>query len=425
MIQRLRGTRDFTPEEMTKRRTLEALLRKISAEYGFREIQTPVMESSELFVLKSGPGILEEMYSFEDKGGRQISLRPELTAPIIRFFVNELSNYPLPLKIFCISDVFRYEEPQSGRYREFAQYDVETIGSDTPEADAELLILANDLCTRLGLKNIKIRIGHVGIIREKLDLAGVPKERQADFLRLIDKKKKEEALKLLLTLGTDASKSRELIELCETTGNGEILGKLGGMNAEYLRKVISFLEATGTVSYEIDLGVVRGLDYYTGIVFEIDANDLGAEKQICGGGSYELSRLFGGNAVPSTGFAFGFDRLILAREKAGWKYDLDSVDCFVLAVSSVEKIEMLKIATALRKKGISTEMDLMGRNISKGLKYASSRHARFTVMVGNKELTSGKLTVRDMETGKQEEVPAESVADYLLNRTRAQARVSS
>ena len=167
------------------------------------------------------------------------------------------------------------------------------------------------------------------------------------------------------------------------------------------------------------MGVVRGLDYYTGIVFEIDANDLGAEKQICGGGSYELSRLFGGNAVPSTGFAFGFDRLILAREKAGWKYDLDSVDCFVLAVSSVEKIEMLKIATALRKKGISTEMDLMGRNISKGLKYASSRHARFTVMVGNKELTSGKLTVRDMETGKQEEVPAESVAEYLLNRTRA------
>jgi histidyl-tRNA synthetase len=424
MIQRLRGTRDFTPVEMAKRNSLEAVLRKISAEYGFREIQTPVMESSELFVLKSGPGILEEMYAFEDKGGRKISLRPELTAPIIRFFVNELSNYPLPLKVFCISDVFRYEEPQSGRYREFAQYDVESIGSDRPEADAELLILASDLCSRLGLKNVNIRIGHVGIIREKLDKMGIPRDTQADFLRLMDKRKIGEATDLLLKAGMGSSQSRELIDLCQTRGDGGIARTLKGEKAEYLLKVVSFLEATGTVSYEIDMGVVRGLDYYTGIVFEIDANDLGAEKQICGGGSYELTRLFGGNAVPSTGFAFGFDRLILAMEKAGWKCGESTVDCFVLAVSDEEKAAMLKIATALRRKGIGTEIDLMGRNMSKGLKYASARGAKFSVIVGGREIASGKLTVRDMDTGKQEEVPVDSIAEYMLGRT-GQKRISS
>jgi histidyl-tRNA synthetase len=424
MIQRLRGTRDFTPEEMAKRNSLEAVLRKISAEYGFREIQTPVMESSELFVLKSGPGILEEMYAFEDKGGRKISLRPELTAPIIRFFVNELSNYPLPLKVFCISDVFRYEEPQSGRYREFAQYDVESIGSDRPEADAELLILASDLCSRLGLKNVNIRIGHVGIIREKLDKMGIPRDTQADFLRLMDKRKIGEATDLLLKAGMGSSQSRELIDLCQTRGDGGIARTLKGEKAEYLLKVVSFLEATGTVSYEIDMGVVRGLDYYTGIVFEIDANDLGAEKQICGGGSYELTRLFGGNAVPSTGFAFGFDRLILAMEKAGWKCGESTVDCFVLAVSDEEKAAMLKIATALRRKGVGTEIDLMGRNMSKGLKYASARGAKFSVIVGGREIASGKLTVRDMDTGKQEEVPVDSIAEYMLGRT-GQKRISS
>jgi histidyl-tRNA synthetase len=253
---------------------------------------------------------------------------------------------------------------------------------------------------------------------------GIPRDTQADFLRLMDKRKIGEATDLLLKAGMGSSQSRELIDLCQTRGDGGIARTLKGEKAEYLLKVVSFLEATGTVSYEIDMGVVRGLDYYTGIVFEIDANDLGAEKQICGGGSYELTRLFGGNAVPSTGFAFGFDRLILAMEKAGWKCGESTVDCFVLAVSDEEKAAMLKIATALRRKGIGTEIDLMGRNMSKGLKYASARGAKFSVIVGGREIASGKLTVRDMDTGKQEEVPVDSIAEYMLGRT-GQKRISS
>lgn len=413
MIQRLKGTRDFSPEEMSKRRRLESILREISLRYGFREIQTPVIESSELFVLKSGPGILEEMYVFKDKGGREIALRPELTAPIIRFFVNELSNYPLPLKVFCISPVFRYEEPQSGRYREFVQYDVETIGAETPEADAELLILASDICSKAGLKNIRIRIGHVGIIREKLDEAGVPAERQSEFLHLMDRKKQDEASKFLTDLGIAKDVADSIVGVCQISGGAGVLDSLKGERADYMKKVISILKSSGNRFFQVDMGVVRGLDYYTGVVFEIDAPDLGAEKQICGGGSYSLSRLFGGTYVPSTGFAFGFDRLLIAMEKAGWKAEKEHIDAFVLAVSAGESGKMMEIAAMLRDNGIITEADLMGRNISKGLKYAAARNASFAVIVGSKEMAAGKVTLRNMKSGKQVETETSLLPELI------------
>ncbi len=416
MIQRVRGTRDFQPREMNRRRQLENLLRDISIEYGFREIQTPTLENAELFTTKSGPGVLDEMYSFEDKGGRKIALRPELTAPIIRFYISDLSNYPLPLKLFCISNCFRYEEPQSGRYREFYQYDVEIIGSDAPEADAELLLLANDLCGRMGLADVKFRIGHVGIIRSMLDSANVGKEEQSQFLRLVDKKRMEEASAFLDERGVSAEAIGQILGTCRVSGDSSVLDGIEGAAAAYLKEVIRTAETDATGSFSIDLGVVRGLDYYTGIVFEIDALELGAEKQICGGGSYALAQLFGGKPVASTGMAFGFDRLMLALEKAGKLGEERGTDVFVLAVSDNQRTSMVRIAGMLRRRGISTEFDLMRRNMSKSLKYASSRGARLTVIVGDKEATAGNVILRDMATGSQDAVAVSGVADEIERR---------
>ncbi len=350
------------------------------------------------------------------RGGRQLSLRPELTAPIIRFYLSDLSNYPMPLKLFCISNCFRYEEPQSGRYREFYQYDVEIIGSEAPESDAELLLLAGDLCRRLGLTEVRFRIGHVGIVRSLLDALGMGKAEQSQFLHLVDKKKMEEAARFLGERKVTAEKSAEIIGLCRLKGDSSALDGIKGTAADYLREVLAIAEGAGTVGMQVDLGVVRGLDYYTGLVFEIDAPELGAEKQVCGGGSYALSQLFGGRPVPSTGMAFGFDRLLLAMERAGNAPAEEGIDAFVLTPSATLRQEMVRIAGKLRSSGIRTEFDLMRRNMSKSLKYASSRGATLAVIVGDKEAANGLVTIRDMQSGEQFTVSAERVCEEARER---------
>lgn len=413
MIQRVRGTRDFSPQDMAKRRLLEDLLRQVSKDYGYREIQTPTLENSELFVVKSGPGVLDEMYSFEDKGGRSIALRPELTAPIIRFYLSDMTNYPLPLKVYCVSNCFRYEEPQAGRYREFYQYDVEIVGSEAPESDAELLMLAADLCRRLGLKEVSFRIGHVGIIRSLLDSASVGKDEQAEFLHFIDKKRMVDAESFLKSRSVGAEEVKEIMRVCGLKGDISILDGVKGEAVEYLREVIAMAESITGNRLGVDLGVVRGLDYYTGVVFEIDASELGAEKQVCGGGSYSLAPLFGGKFIPCTGMAFGFDRLLLAMEKTGELPQEESPGVFVLAVTPRQRMDMVKIAGSLRKNGIQVEFDLMRRTMSKSLKYASSRGIPLALIAGEKEISSGTLLLRDMNSGEQWTVKAEKAAEEI------------
>jgi len=419
MIQRVRGTRDFGPQEMMKRRALEKILRDIAFRYGFSEVQTPVMETSELFVAKSGPGILQEMYTFRDKGGRELALRPELTAPVIRFFVNELSNLPLPLKFFSIGSVYRYEEPQLGRYREFFHFDVEIIGSSTPEADAELLIMADEVCRKLSIKKVHYRIGHIGIVRHMLEMAGIEGGNQAEFLRLVDKKKMEEAADWLKGKGVKVMEADKIISLCSLRGKSRVLENVEDVGGEHLRRVAALLEQSGINNFDIDLGVVRGLDYYIGTVFEIDAPELGAEKQICGGGGYSLSHLFGGQEVQCTGFAFGFDRLMLAMDRIGEAKEVDTIDVFVACTDSRFRGDMFAIAASLRAGGFRTDVDIMGRSLSKALKYASSRNAGFTAIVGEREVESNRVLIREMKTGKQMHVEREKLGEAIRTMSGA------
>ncbi|MBM4237040.1 MAG: histidine--tRNA ligase, partial [Euryarchaeota archaeon] len=317
MIQRPRGTRDFGPDEMEARRHLESLMRAEAETFGFREISTPIFEHAELFTLKSGPNILAEMYAFLDKGGREITLRPELTAPAIRFFVNELAELPRPLKIFYTGPCFRYERPQSGRFREFYQFGAELIGVQNPESDAEVIALAASIMDRIGLKGHRIRVGHIGILRDKLKAKGVSAEAVPVILQKLDKKLYDEAEPLMRQAGMDARSIEETKRITEMSGSVSVLEGFGGEAKSYLEEVFTVLEASRVENLQIDLGVIRGLDYYTGIVFEIDVPKLGAEKQVCGGGSYSLSELFGGEKVFSTGFAIGFDRTLIALAKEG------------------------------------------------------------------------------------------------------------
>ena len=416
MIQRPRGTRDFLPDDMERRRHYEGLLRDVAKTYGFREIATPIFEESELFILRSGPNVLGELYAFKDKGDREIALRPEMTAPAIRMFVNEMSNDPKPIKMFYFGQCFRYERPQSGRYREFFQFGAELIGNPNVESDAEVISMAGAMIRAFGLKNYKIRIGHIGVLRQKVSDAGVPKERMAEVLQKLDKKNYEEATPLLKSMGVTDDAIEDLYDLTETVGGPEVLDKVPGEAGDYLRRLIELLRVMGVEDPEIDLGVVRGLDYYTGIVFEAEAPALGAEKQICGGGSYTLSELFGGEKVFSTGFAVGFDRILLAAEKEGQTYEKEGVDAYVVPVSDDVRLESAKIVTMLRREGLRADIDIMGRKMAKAMKYASLIGARNAIIIGAKELETCSVTVRDMVSGEQKIVKIEDLVEELKIR---------
>lgn len=416
MIQRPRGTRDFLPDDMEKRRYYEGLLRNVAKTYGFREIATPIFEESELFILRSGPNVLGELYAFKDKGDREIALRPEMTAPAIRMFVNEMSNDPKPIKMFYFGQCFRYERPQSGRYREFFQFGAELIGNPNVESDAEVISMAGAMIRSFGLKDYKIRIGHIGVLRQKVSDSGVPKERMAEVLQKLDKKNYDEATPLLKSMGVMDDAIRDLYDLTETVGGPEVLSKVPGEAGDYLRRLVELLRVMGVEDPEIDLGVVRGLDYYTGMVFEAEAPALGAEKQICGGGSYTLSELFGGEKVFSTGFAVGFDRILLAVEKEGQTYEKEGIDAYVVPVSDDVRLESAKIVTMLRNEGLKSDIDIMGRKMAKAMKYASITGAKNVIIIGAKELESCSVTVRDMVSGEQKVIKIENLVEELKSR---------
>ncbi|MCL1984668.1 MAG: histidine--tRNA ligase [Methanomassiliicoccaceae archaeon] len=414
MVQCPRGTRDFLPDEMERRRYYENVLRNTARTFGFREIATPIFEETELFVMRSGPNILNEIYSFKDKGDRDIALRPELTAPVMRMFVNSMSNEPRPLKLFYFGQCFRYERPQSGRYREFFQFGAELIGNANPETDAEAIALAASMIKAIGLKEYKIRIGHIGIIKDMLTDAGVPSERLPDVLQKLDKRLYDEAREILETMDISGDTADGIFRITGTVGGKEVLDLVPEETASYLRELTDLLSDMGVADVEIDLGVVRGLDYYTGMVFEAEAPSLGAEKQICGGGSYSLSELFGGEKVFSTGFAIGFDRVLLAIEKEGQKYENKGVLAYVVPVSDHERKDAARIVSMLRGNGVSADIDIMRRKMAKAMKHASAAGARYAVIVGKNELAEGSVTVRDMNTGDQKTVKIEDLVMMFL-----------
>ncbi len=416
MIQRPRGTRDFGPKEMEARRDLEGSFRDVAERFGFREISTPIFEHTELFTLKSGPNIIEEMYAFEDKGGRQIALRPELTAPAMRFFVNDLTNMPRPLKVYYFGQCFRYERPQSGRFREFFQFGAELIGAPNPESDAEIIGLAAAMIARSGLGEYRIRVGHIGVLRGLLKDAGVAQENAAGILQKLDKKVYEEARPLMEAAGMSSERIEAVIKVTETIGPVSVLEGFPGEASDYLRSVFCILEAYGVTNVEVDLGVVRGLDYYTGIVFEIDAPKLGAEKQVCGGGSYSLTELFGGEKVFSTGFAIGFDRVMIALEREGHESRERGVVAFVIPVTEGMRQQAHAITAELRNGGIAADVDLMRRSIGKNFKYADSIGAKYAVIVGEKETADGAVALRDLKSGEQSLVKRTELVDALQRK---------
>ena len=397
MISKPRGTRDFTPEEMRKRRWLENKMRRVFELYGYEEIATPTIEHLELFTIKSGEEIIEETYAFEDKSGRKLALRPELTAPVMRFYIEKFQMEPKPIKFYYFANCFRYDRPQKGRYREFWQFGCELIGTDKPEAIAELIAMAYHVLEEAGLRNIILRIGNLDILRKFLDELGA---NDASIMRLIDKK--------------DFDSLKEKIDEFEKFQGFIERKSLDGLEykeVERMEEILKFLDEF-SVPYNLDLSIARGLDYYIGIVFEIDAPKLGAEKQICGGGEYNLIPLLGGKATPTSGFAIGFDRVLLALEMEGIEFNEKEKPVYIAYMQGMIK-EAIKIAKMLRKNGVKVEMDLMRRSISKSLDYANKKGIEKVIIVAPDEWNRGNVILKDMEKGKQREVNIKNILKEL------------
>lgn len=412
-IQRPRGTRDFSPEELAKRRWIEQGMRELCKLFGYRELATPAFENAELFIKKSGEPIVKQLYTFKDKGGRALALRPELTLPVMRFYAQELQALPKPLKLFYFGSCYRYEEPQKARYREFWHFGAECIGGRASESEAEIIALAVKLLENAGLKNFELRVGNLNFLRALLERYHVRVEKQSSVLSLIDKKdfgalrnqvENSEELVQTLTQGERIFENRELLK------DNKIRASV--LELKDLLKLLSLFEVK---DYTVDLSIARGLEYYTGIVFEIDCKDLGAEKQVCGGGSYSLAEIFGAEKIFTTGFALGFDRVLLALEEQGAKFPEEKIEVFVIPVGdeAVRK-KALALTTSLRKNGISSDADLAGRNITKNLAYASNIGAKKVILLGEAELKENCASVRDMVSGKQEKVKINKLAEYLM-----------
>ena len=430
-IQRPIGTRDFAPAEMGVRRRIEAQMRSVFLRFGYREVGTPAFEELQLFTAKSGPGIVEELYDFKDKGDRHLTLRPELTAPAMRLYFQEHFNDPKPIKWFYHGPCYRYDRPQAGRYREFWQFGCEQIGAGTPLAYAELLALADATMKEVGLRQRDFYVGHVKVLKHCVDAFAFDAETRGKLMRAIDKGDREEVKRLAAgKRGCEAALDRLFLVMDAPTvaaaRHALLLGEVADPPEEDaelladlkdLEQTLAHLAALGVKDVKLNLGIARGLDYYTGVVFEMHCPALGAQKQLLGGGGYDLSGVFGGTAVPTMGFGLGFDRTIVALEREAELEGrpapfarAEGPALYLAALSERASQAVLPVAARLRAAGIGVELDLLGRKPGAVAKHADAVGARHLVIVGDRDLEAGKVQVKELASGKTRDVALKDLA---------------
>lgn len=414
MINVPKGTKDVLPNQSYKWQFVEDAAREVARVFNYKEVRTPVFEHTELF--KRGVGettdvVNKEMYTFLDKGGRSMTLKPEGTAGVARMFIeNGLASSPMPVKTFYITPAFRYENPQAGRLREFHQFGIEVFGSPSPETDAEVIFAASSFLDKLKIKGVKLEINSIGcrICRNEYNKAlknyFAPHLDEMCFncrsrfdknpLRILDCK--EERCK---AIAQNAPKITDY--LCDDC-------------KKHFETVRSLLDAQG-LEYTVNPNIVRGLDYYTRTVFEFVSTSIGAQGTVCGGGRYDgLISELGGSNLPAIGFAAGIERLLLLMENTGVPFPEDGVPAIYLAgMDDKSRAQAFKIAMELRANGVSAEVDHMQRSVKAQLKYADKTGAKFVAVIGESELESGVLNVKKMSDGTTAAVKKEELYTYL------------
>ncbi|MBT4059256.1 MAG: histidine--tRNA ligase [Euryarchaeota archaeon] len=427
MFERARGTRDFGPAEMGRRLAFEKLCDEVAIRYGFQRVATPTFERLELFTAKSGAGVVDQLYAFKDRSDRDLTLRPELTAPVMRMIAEQRGQIPKPARYSYFGSCFRYEESKRGRYREFWQYGCEVIGAPGPLTEAEVVSFACAIMSATGLKEWELKIGHVGILNDILDNLGLEGDAVGNAMRLLDKGDFEglEASGINSTAVGNLQSLSQLNGGAETLSNArEIISSMGVESEalDQLEEMLASLDALGAnpPSLVVDLTVARGLDYYTGMVFEIMVDTLGGEGQVCGGGSYRLFHLFELDELdPCCGFGLGFDRVLLALEIQAENDGSSEVvpgensgpGMLAIIPFKVDNSQVLPLVAQLRSSGQPVTLELRSRKTGRSLAWADALGAQFAMVVGPRDIESGQVTIKRLSDGVEAacEMSAEAI----------------
>jgi histidyl-tRNA synthetase len=401
-----RGTSDALPDIARSRARVEGVAAAICARAGYEPIATPAFEDTELFergVGRSTDIVRKEMFTFEDKGGRSITLRPEGTAPICRAYLEHgMHKLAQPVKLFYAGPFFRHERPQAGRYRQFHQIGVEAIGTDSPLADAEVITLLADILAELGVPGVGLRLGSLGSPEARREyLEELKAHLRANEADLSGDVRERIEINPLRAFDADHEGTRAVMEEAPT-----IVERLEGDDADHFAEVRALLDAAG-ISYEIDPTLVRGLDYYTRTIFSFVCEGLGAQSEVGGGGRYDgLIEQLGGPSTPAIGWAAGIERILLALDEA---VEAPGRDAFLAAADDGQRQRAIALAGELRHAGISAEVDLAGRGLKGQLKHADRIGARRVLILE----ADGTAQLRDMESGEQRAVDAGRVLEEL------------
>lgn len=386
--------------------------------YNYGELRIPLVESTELFARGVGEGtdvVSKEMYSFFDKGDppESITLRPELTAGAARAWVqHEIGKNQGLTKWYYVGPAFRYEQPQSGRYRQFTTFGVELIGSPLPEADTEVILAGVDLIESLGIHNYRLRLNSLGM----------PEERTAyrvallEFLNARRGQLSQESVRRMENNPLRVLDSKKEEDIAATADAPRILDFLADESQAHFNRVKALLDDAG-VQYVVDHKLVRGLDYYTRTAFEFQGLDLGAQDALGGGGRYDgLIEQIGGQATPAVGFGFGMDRLIMAAEAAGAiPHQPPALNVFIVGLGDAARSWAVQTTRSLRKAGLAADCDLLGRSMKAQMREANRRNSRYVLIAGDNELAVGKVQLKDMQRHSQQEVELENVLDVVTN----------
>jgi len=420
MYDRIKGFRDFYPPEMAARREAIDAVEATARSYGFREIGTPALESAAMYADKSGEEILEELYSFEDRGGREVALAPELTPTAARMVAARQQALSKPIKWLSTRPFWRYEEPQQGRFREFYQTNVDIFGTDDPAADAEVLAVAAEALTGLGLapEDFTFRVSHRDILGGLLESLDTDVDTRA-AIRSVDKRAKVDEAEYADLL-TDAGLTREQVErfdalLATAEEDLDDLVAFAGTDrvesaVDNLRAVLAAAADLGVREYcTLSLTTARGLDYYTGVVFECFDATGEVSRSVFGGGRYDdLIEGFGGQPTPAVGFGAGYATLSLLCQRAGvWPEEAIRTDYYVLQVGDTRET-VAEIAGQLRERGHVVETDVAGRSFGAQLDYADSIGTETVVIVGERDLAEDRVTLKDMDSGDQTQAPVDA-----------------
>ncbi len=408
-----KGTRDILPDESLRWQRLERILHDVMPRYGYGEIRPPIFEATRLFARGVGEEtdiVSKEMYSWIDQGGDSLTLRPELTAPVVRAYIQHNLGARNPLtKVYYYGPLFRRERPQKGRYRQFHQLGVEAFGSPYPELDAEIISIAWNLFRELGLQSMTVKLNSIGSAVSRAAYRDALKSFLEPHLNnLSEVSRRRFTTNPLRILDTKVPHEIELIRNAP-----RIADYLTEDDQAHFARVQDLLTALD-IPYELDFNLVRGLDYYTRTTFEITSTALGSQDALCGGGRYDkLVETLGGKPTPGIGFAAGIERLLMALEAEQPFETPDALDVYVVSLGERALKEAQVLVQTLRNQELTVEMDFLRRSLKAQLREANRLHAHRAVVLGENEIQSGKAVVKDLTTGEQTEVPLADLPGVL------------